>query len=94
MIVVNDIHKTFCKIKAVRGVDFEELITLNGPVKSALNDWLTWRRPKLADAYENYLFLRAETAPIFEKANLPEASVSVLTDLAGLERCLVIELPH
>lgn len=28
------------------------------------------------------------------KSRLPEASVSVLTDLAGLERCLLIELPH
>jgi release factor glutamine methyltransferase len=28
------------------------------------------------------------------KRSLPEASVSVLTDLAGLERCLMIELPH
>ena len=28
------------------------------------------------------------------KRNLPDATVSVLTDLAGLERCLVIELPN
>lgn len=28
------------------------------------------------------------------KRNLPAASISVLTDLAGLERCLVIELPR
>ena len=51
----------------------EDAITFNGPVKRALNDWLTWNRPQLADAYENYLFLREQIAPIYEKANLPEA---------------------
>ena len=53
--------------------DADEAIPLNPPVKRALNDWLTWNRPQLADAYENYLFLRAEIAPIYEKAGLPEA---------------------
>ncbi len=55
------------------GLHLEDAITLNGPVKRALNDWLTWNRPQLADAYENYLFLREQLAPIYEKANLPEA---------------------
>ncbi len=55
------------------GVDLRELITLNGAVKSALNDWLTWKRPRLAEAYEHYLFLREETAPIYARADLPEA---------------------
>jgi membrane-bound lytic murein transglycosylase D len=53
--------------------DLAAAIPLNGPVKRALNDWLTWNRPQLADAYENYLFLREEIAPIYEKAGLPEA---------------------
>jgi len=56
-----------------RGLQLEDAITLNGPVKRALNDWLTWNRPQLADAYGNYLFLREQIAPIYEKANLPEA---------------------
>jgi membrane-bound lytic murein transglycosylase D len=56
-----------------RELDLAEAITLNGPVKLALNDWLTWNRPQLADAYEKYLFLREEIAPIYEKADLPEA---------------------
>jgi peptidoglycan lytic transglycosylase D len=55
------------------GLHLEDAITLNGPVKRALNDWLTWNRPQLAEAYENYLFLREQIAPIYEKANLPEA---------------------
>jgi len=55
------------------GLDVKEMITLNGPVKRALNDWLTWNRPQLADAHENYLYLREQIAPIYAKADLPEA---------------------
>lgn len=58
---------------SARRLDVKDVITLNGPVKRALNDWLTWNRPQLADAYENYLFLREEIAPIYQKAELPEA---------------------
>ena len=61
------------KAPSRRSLDLDEAITLNGPVKRALNDWLTWNRPQLADAYEKYLFLREEIAPIYEKADLPEA---------------------
>jgi peptidoglycan lytic transglycosylase D len=53
--------------------DLATAIPLTAPVKRALNDWLTWNRPQLADAYENYLFLREQIAPIYEKAGLPEA---------------------
>ena len=35
----------------LRGTDLKEIITLNGPVKAALDDWLTWMRPKLMDSY-------------------------------------------
>jgi membrane-bound lytic murein transglycosylase D len=48
-------------------------IPLNTPVKRALNDWLTWNRPQLVDAYENYVFLREQLAPIYADAELPEA---------------------
>ena len=66
------------------GPHLETAITLNGPVKRALNDWLTWNRPQLADSYENYLFLRDQIAPIYEKANLPEALLfAVMTQETG-----------
>jgi membrane-bound lytic murein transglycosylase D len=61
-----------------RRLQLEEAITLNGPVRRALNDWLTWNRPQLADAYENYLFLREQIAPIYAKADLPEALLFAL----------------
>ena len=54
-------------------VDLEQVIPFNGAVKRALDDWLTWNRPQLADAYENYRFLRAQIAPVYAKAGLPEA---------------------
>jgi membrane-bound lytic murein transglycosylase D len=53
--------------------DVVAAIPLNGPVKRALDDWLTWNRPQLVDAYENYLFLREQLAPIYADAHLPEA---------------------
>ena len=61
-----------------RRLDLQDVITLNGPVKRALSDWLTWNRPQLADAYENYLFLREQIAPIYAKADLPEALLFAL----------------
>jgi membrane-bound lytic murein transglycosylase D len=49
------------------------LVKVNGPVRAALDDWLTWMRPVLMDSYENYQFLRNEIAPVYEAAGLPEA---------------------
>ena len=34
------------------------MISLNGPVKAALDDWLTWNRPMLMSSYEYYQYLR------------------------------------
>lgn len=56
-----------------RGTDIKELIHLNGPVKAALDDWLTWMRPDLMKSWHNYQFLRSRMAPIYEDAGLPEA---------------------
>ncbi len=57
----------------LRGTELREIIELNGPVKAAIHDWLTWMRPMLMEAHENYQYLRDEIAPIYEKAGLPEA---------------------
>jgi membrane-bound lytic murein transglycosylase D len=56
-----------------RGKDLRELISLNEPVQAALNDWLTYMRPTLMEAYENYQYLRGKVAPIYQEAELPEA---------------------
>lgn len=57
----------------LRGTDIKEMIQLNGPVRAAINDWLTWLRPMLIDSYFNYKFLRSQMAPVYEEAGLPEA---------------------
>ena len=60
-------------VTLLRGQKLSELIAMNGPVKSALEDWLTWRRPNLMDAYVNYEHLRYQMWPQYQKADLPEA---------------------
>lgn len=60
-------------VTLLRGQKLSELIAMNGPVKSALEDWLTWRRPNLIDAYVNYEYLRSQMWPEYKKADLPEA---------------------
>ena len=60
-------------VSLLRGTDLRDLITLNGPVNAAIDDWLTWMRPNLMQAYENYRYLRAEMAPVYAEAGLPEA---------------------
>jgi len=59
--------------RRLNGQDLAEIIELNSLVNAALNDWLTWMRPTLIDAYDNYLHLRHLMWPIYEEAGLPEA---------------------
>jgi membrane-bound lytic murein transglycosylase D len=55
------------------GTDLRELIPMNRQVKAALDRWLTWQRRDLLEAWENYQYLRAEMAPIYDDAGFPEA---------------------
>lgn len=60
-------------ITLLKGKELSEVMTLNGPVKVALEEWLTSLRPFLMDTYENYQYLRHEMWPEYKKAGLPEA---------------------
>jgi len=60
-------------VSLLHGNELRDLIELNGPVKAALDDWLTWMRPMLVSAVENYRYLRDQVAPVYEEAGLPEA---------------------
>jgi len=60
-------------VTLLRGHNLSDLIAMNGPVKAALEMWLTQWRPNLMDAYVNYQYLRNEMWPQYEKADLPEA---------------------
>lgn len=60
-------------VRLLRGKDLRELIVLNEPVRAALEDWLTWMRPQLIEAWINYQYLRGDMAPAYQQAGLPEA---------------------
>ena len=60
-------------VTLLKGRELGDIIALNGPVKAALEEWLTQYRPNLMDAYENYEYLRYRMWPEYEKAGLPEA---------------------
>jgi membrane-bound lytic murein transglycosylase D len=60
-------------VTLLHGHKLSELIAMNGPVKAALEMWLTQWRPALMDAYVNYQYMRFEMWPEYEKADLPEA---------------------
>lgn len=60
-------------MRLLRGRDLSELITLNEPVRAALEDWLTWMRPQLIESWVNYQHLRHQMYPAYEAAGLPEA---------------------
>ncbi len=57
----------------LNGKRLDEVIRLNGAVKAGIEEWLTWMRPNLLDAYEHYQYLRHRMWPVYEQAGLPEA---------------------
>ncbi|GGA13928.1 transglycosylase SLT domain-containing protein [Dyella caseinilytica] len=60
-------------VTLLRGHQLSELIAMNGPVKAALEMWLTQWRGNLMDAYVNYQYLRQEMWPKYQQEGLPEA---------------------
>lgn len=60
-------------VQLLRDHKLSDLVANNGPVKAALQVWLTRMRPNLIRAYVDYQYLRSEMQPAFAKAQLPEA---------------------
>jgi membrane-bound lytic murein transglycosylase D len=60
-------------VTLLRGHKLSDLIAMNGPVKAALEMWLTQWRSNLVDTWINYQYMRYEMWPQYEKADLPEA---------------------
>jgi membrane-bound lytic murein transglycosylase D len=60
-------------INLLNGQDLRHIIALNGPINAALTEWLTWMRPALIEAWENYQFMRHRMWPEYQQAGLPEA---------------------
>ena len=71
--ISRDMPEVERSIGLLHGVELDQVIRVNGPIKAALHDWLTWMRPNLVDAWENYQYLRYLMWPAYEKAGLPEA---------------------
>ena len=60
-------------VTLLKGRELGDIIALNGPVKAALEEWLTQYRPNLVAAYVNYEYMRYLMWPEYDKAGLPEA---------------------
>jgi membrane-bound lytic murein transglycosylase D len=71
--VTSAVPQTERTVTMLRGQKLSELVAMNGPVKAALEMWLTQWRPQLMDAYVNYQYMRFEMWPEYQKADLPEA---------------------
>ena len=71
--VVAALPEAHRSITLLKGRQLGDIIALNGPVKAALEEWLTSLRPNLVDAWINYQFMRYRMWPEYEKAELPEA---------------------
>jgi len=60
-------------VTLLKGRDLGDIMAMNGPVKAALEEWLTQYRPNLISAYVNYEYMRYLMWPEYQKAGLPEA---------------------
>lgn len=70
---IADLPELGRSVALLKGRQLGDIIALNGPVKAALEEWLTQYRPNLLTAYENYEYMRHLMWPEYEKAGLPEA---------------------
>jgi peptidoglycan lytic transglycosylase D len=71
--VLNAMPQAQRSVSLLRGRKLSDLIAMNGPVKAALETWLTRMRPNLMQAYVDYEYLRFEMWPQYQKSDLPEA---------------------
>jgi len=71
--VLDDVPEAGRSMNLLNGRELGDVIALNGPVKAALNEWLTWMRPNLVEAWENYQYMRHRMWPEYQQAGLPEA---------------------
>lgn len=60
-------------VTLLKGRELGDIMAMNGPVKAALEEWLTQYRPNLITAYVNYEYMRYLMWPEYQKAGLPEA---------------------
>ncbi len=54
-------------------IDLNQPLLNNVRVQASLNEWLTWKRPKLIETWLNYQYLKTKIWPPFAQKNIPEA---------------------
>ena len=65
-------------------IDMNEPLLNNLRVQAALNEWLTWKRPKLIQTWQNYQYLRIKIWPPFEAKDIPEhLLLAIITQESG-----------
>jgi len=60
-------------VTMLHGQQLSDMVAMNGPVKAALEMWLTQWRGALMDTYVNYEYMRYRMWPEYRQADLPEA---------------------
>ena len=64
--------------------NLNEPLLSNTRVQAALNEWLTWKRPKLIETWQNYQYLRNKVWPPFEEKDIPESLLlAIITQESG-----------
>ncbi len=71
--LLDDVPEIERSVNLLNGRELRDLIEVNEPLRAALREWLTWMRPQLLDAHENYQYLRYKMWPTYAKNGLPEA---------------------
>ena len=70
-------------LPADQSADLNKPLLDNPRVQAALNEWLTWKRPKLLETWNNYQFLKAKVWPPFASKNIPEPLILAIIALGG-----------
>lgn len=65
-------------------IDLKLPLLENVRVQAALNEWLTWKRPKLIETWQNYQYLKNKIWPPFEQKDIPESLLlAIITQESG-----------
>ncbi|MCB1582672.1 MAG: transglycosylase SLT domain-containing protein [Xanthomonadales bacterium] len=71
----NELHEQVTVEEAIQdqvNTGQQPLLT-NTRIQAALNEWLTWKRPKLIETWNNYQYLKAKVYPPFKEQDIPES---------------------
>ncbi len=71
-------------ITSAPAINLNEPLLSNIRVQASLNEWLTWKRPKLIETWQNYQYLRNKIWPPFDQKGIPEPLLlAIITQESG-----------